>query len=237
LSTASFEPRPCCTTRREKKEARRSKFSARSRLCYTQIVPVDEAVTLTLFHREDEPLVRLMLSDDEKSALDRHWNELHFVSQDALTIVDAFAQLMEYATQDNDPRLFEPFRKPINERAAAYRQQLLDCESEQIDSLIEFASKAYRRPITRDEEAELRKSRIRSRTGSRLRHRACEPPELLSLVVASRRGTDGSRGGRPSPRAGRSRRAGAADDERRENAQARDRVRLPVAAHLRVQRA
>ena len=32
-------------------------------LCYSKIVPVDEAVTLTLFHREDEPLVRLLLVD------------------------------------------------------------------------------------------------------------------------------------------------------------------------------
>ena len=34
-------------------------------LCYPQIVPVDEVVTLTLFHREDEPLCRLMLDDAE----------------------------------------------------------------------------------------------------------------------------------------------------------------------------
>ncbi|MGE3316829.1 MAG: DUF1592 domain-containing protein, partial [Planctomycetaceae bacterium] len=125
-------------------------------ICYPQIVPVDEAVTLTLFHREDEPLMRLMLNDKERTDLDRYWSELHFVSQDALTIVDAFAQLMEYATQDNDPRLFEPFRKPINERAAAYRQELLDSEPRQIDALVEFASRAFRRPITKDEEAELR---------------------------------------------------------------------------------
>ena len=30
-------------------------------LCYTKIVPVDEVVTLTLFHREDGHLKRLML--------------------------------------------------------------------------------------------------------------------------------------------------------------------------------
>ena len=72
-------------------------------LCYTKIVPVDEVVTLTLFHREDEHLPRLMLDDAQKQRLDRLWDELHFVSQDALTLVDAFAQLMEYASQDADP--------------------------------------------------------------------------------------------------------------------------------------
>ncbi len=34
-------------------------------LCYAQIVPVDEVVTLVLFHREDEALSRLMLDDAE----------------------------------------------------------------------------------------------------------------------------------------------------------------------------
>jgi hypothetical protein len=54
-------------------------------LCYTKIVPVDEVVTLTLFHREDHHFTRLMLDDTERATLDRWWNELHYVSQDALT--------------------------------------------------------------------------------------------------------------------------------------------------------
>ncbi len=91
-------------------------------LCYTKIVPVDEVVTLTLFYREDNQLVRLMLDDKQKHHLDRLWDELRYISQDALTLVDAFAQLMEYATQDADPKVFEPLRKPINDRAAAFRQ-------------------------------------------------------------------------------------------------------------------
>ena len=84
-------------------------------LCYTKIVPVDEVVTLTLFYREDEHLCRLMLDDAQRAQLDRLWDELHFVSQDALTLVDAFAQLLEFATQDADPKVFEPLRKPIND--------------------------------------------------------------------------------------------------------------------------
>jgi len=39
-------------------------------LCYTKIVPVDEAVTLTLMYREDDQLVRLMLDDSQKAKLD-----------------------------------------------------------------------------------------------------------------------------------------------------------------------
>ncbi|MGE0607592.1 MAG: DUF1592 domain-containing protein [Pirellulales bacterium] len=125
-------------------------------LCYTKIVPVDEVVTLTLFHREDEELSRLLLDDEQHARLDRLWQELHFISGDALTLVDAFAQLLEYASQDSDPKLFEPFRQPIMDRAAAFRQTLLDAEPLHINTLVAFASRAYRRPLTGKESGDLR---------------------------------------------------------------------------------
>jgi hypothetical protein len=124
-------------------------------LCYMKIVPVDEVVTLTLYYREDDHLRRLMLSDAEAATLDRMWDELRYVSQDALTLVDAFLQLMEYATQDADPTVFEPLRKPINDRAAAYRQRLLDTEPQHVNAVLQFAERAYRRPLSKSESAEL----------------------------------------------------------------------------------
>lgn len=147
-------------------------------LCYEKIVPVDEVVTLTLFHREDEPLRRLMLDDAEAAELDRLWDELHFVSQDALTQVDAFNQLMEYATQDSDPRLFEPYRKPIHEHAEAFRKRLAEAEPRQLDAVVEFAAQAYRRPTTDRERAELRDLYARLR-GEELPH-----DEALRLTLA-----------------------------------------------------
>lgn len=125
-------------------------------LCYTKIVPVDEVVTLTLFYREDDHLVRLMLDDAQRTELDKLWGELRYISQDALTLVDAFAQLMEYATQDADPKVFEPLRKPINDRADAYRKLLLDTEPAHLAAVLEFAGRAYRHPLTAAEEQELR---------------------------------------------------------------------------------
>jgi hypothetical protein len=125
-------------------------------LAYTKIVPVDEVVTLTLFHREDEPLRRLMLDEAQARRLDRLWEELHFVSQDALTLVDAFAQLMEYATQDADPKVFEPLRRPIHERAVAYRKQLVESEPRQVEEVLNWAGRAYRRPLAEEEKSELR---------------------------------------------------------------------------------
>ena len=127
-----------------------------SALCYDKIVPVDEVITLTLFHREDGQLARLMLDESRKAQLDRLWDELRFVSRDALTEVDAFAQLLEYASQDGDPRVLEPLRKPIQDRAASFRRLLVDSETRQLAALFEFASRAYRRPLLGPEAAQLR---------------------------------------------------------------------------------
>ena len=125
-------------------------------LCYVKIVPVDEVVTLTLYHREDGQLARLMLDDAQAARLDRLWDELHYVSQDALTLVDAYEQLWQYATQDADPKVFEPMRKPIYERAAAFKQKLIDTQPRHLDAVLKFAHEAYRRPLTTEEGTELR---------------------------------------------------------------------------------
>src|SRR5207245_9514719 len=93
-------------------------------LCYTKIVPVDEVVTLTLYYREDHHFRRLMLDDTQSARLDRLWDELHYVAQDALKLVDVFGPLWPYATQDADPSGFAPSRGLIKQRATAARQRL-----------------------------------------------------------------------------------------------------------------
>jgi hypothetical protein len=125
-------------------------------LCYAKIVPVDEVITLSLFYREDDYLRRLMLDDEQAAQLDRLWNDLRFVSQDALTLVDAFQQLLEYASQDADPKVFEPLRKPILDRAEAFKRLLVATEPRHVQAAIDLASRAYRRPLKSAEEHELR---------------------------------------------------------------------------------
>jgi len=125
-------------------------------VCYPQIVPVDEVVTLVLFHREDEGLSRLMLSEDEHKRLDRMWDQLRYISQDALRVQEAYGQFMEYVTQDGDVRIFEPLRKPIAQRAEAFQKRLIATEPVHVDSVIAFAARAYRRPLQAKEQAELR---------------------------------------------------------------------------------
>lgn len=127
-------------------------------LCYARIVPVDEVVTLTLFHREDEHLQRLMLNPDEIARLDRLWDELRFVSQEPLKLVVAFEQISEFATQDRPDlvKAFAPLSKPINDRADAFRRQQLEAEPTHVAAVLEFADRAWRRPLTASERQELR---------------------------------------------------------------------------------
>ncbi|QDU24984.1 hypothetical protein ETAA8_00450 [Anatilimnocola aggregata] len=131
-------------------------------LCYTKIVPVDEVVTLTLFHREDEPLRRLMLNDDQIAELDRLWDELHFVSEDALTLVDAYEQIWQFSTQDgpnapNGDKRLEPLREPIMAAAAKFKEQKKAAIEPQKAAVLALAEKAWRRPLTESETTGLRK--------------------------------------------------------------------------------
>jgi hypothetical protein len=125
-------------------------------LCYTKIVPVDEVVTLTLYYREDDHFKRLMLDNAQAARLDRLWDELHYVAEDDLRMVDVFEQLWQYATQDADPSVFEPMREPIKQRAAAFRQRQVDTQPKHLDAVLKFADGAYRRPLTDSEKNELR---------------------------------------------------------------------------------
>ncbi len=147
-------------------------------MCYARIVPVDEVVTLTLFHREDDRLARLMLSDVEKARLDKLWDELIYVSEERRRLVTGYEQLWQFATQDSDPRKFEPMEEAIRARAAAYEKRLIDTEPAHLDALMEFADRAWRKPLTEGEREELH-ALYRS-----LREQELSHGESIRLVLA-----------------------------------------------------
>jgi len=124
-------------------------------LCFRQIVPVDEVITVIEFFRGDEPLYRLMLDDPRKERLDRLWSELRFVSQDAIKIYQIFDQMLGFASQENQTAKVEAWRKPIADQYEAFLKVLRAAEPPQIEALLRWASRAYRRPLSSSEEGDL----------------------------------------------------------------------------------
>jgi hypothetical protein len=170
-------------------------------LCYTKIVPVDEVVTLTLFYREDSELARLMLDAEQNAALDRLWGELMYVSEAPLKQVDAFEQLYQFATQDADPTAFEPMRGPINEQARHFRKLVEAAEPGHVRSVLQFAAKAWRRPLTPTEQDELRALYTKLR-GQQIAHEAAVRMLIARVLVAPAflyRGEDATAGVKATP--------------------------------------
>ncbi|HEX3313410.1 MAG TPA: DUF1592 domain-containing protein [Gemmataceae bacterium] len=125
-------------------------------LLYPNIVPVDDdGITLRNYHREDEALSRLMLDAAERARLDRLWTELHFVAQDAKKIYDSFDQFIGYASQVGLVPEFEPKRAGLRKAAEAFAKDQLVAEPKHLAAILDFADRAYRRPLRADEKAGL----------------------------------------------------------------------------------
>ncbi len=152
-------------------------------LCYSKIVPVDEVVTLRLFYREDELLRRLLLDEREAAELDRLWTRLNWVSLAPLRLVDAFEQLAQYVTQGGDPTEMEPLREPILQAAVRFRDDLAKAEPRHLEAVIEFARRAWRRPLTA-EEAERLRQLYRTLRGEELDHEAAIRLTLARILTA-----------------------------------------------------
>lgn len=126
--------------------------------CFPPVVPTDEVVTLKMFHREDEPLVRLFLDDSQARVLDRMWQEQRFVSRQPVAEYDYLPQFMGYTTQDT-PKAFQQFfidRKPLFKKHAEEFVKLEEAAiPKQLDAVRAFAEKAYRRPLQAKEKSDL----------------------------------------------------------------------------------
>lgn len=127
-------------------------------LCYAKIVPVDEVVTLTLYYRQDDQLQRLMLNEEQCRELDRLWDELFYVAQEPLKYQVAFEQIREFATQDRPDlvKVWDPLFGQVNDRADAFRKRLKQTEPVHLEAVLEFAERAWRRPLSNEESTSLR---------------------------------------------------------------------------------
>ena len=128
-------------------------------ICFPAVVPVDEVVSLKMFHREDDDLVRLFLTDAEKQKLDHLWLEHRFISRQPVAENNYLPQFIGFVTQDQPKELvtyFENMRPTFKKHADELLKDEEDAIPKQLDALFAFAEKAYRRPLQAQERLDLR---------------------------------------------------------------------------------
>ena len=127
-------------------------------LCFPNVVPTDEVVSLKMFHREDEPLERLFLDAEQKGRIDHLWAEHRFISQQPVAENNYLPQFIGFVTQDQPKQLldyFESQRPVFKKRADEFEKDSLAAEPKQMAALTDFAARAYRRPLGEKEKADL----------------------------------------------------------------------------------
>jgi mono/diheme cytochrome c family protein len=127
-------------------------------ICYSRVIPDDEVVCLKLFHREDDDLIRLFLNDEQTKRLDRLWRDLRFIARYPVTENNQLPQFIGFVTQDQPKSLvafFEGKREPFRKRAEEFLKEEENAIPKQLDALLDFAIRAYRRPLRAEEKTEL----------------------------------------------------------------------------------
>jgi hypothetical protein len=126
-------------------------------VCYRRVIPDDEEICLKLYHREDEPLARLFLDEDQRRQLDRTWLELRHVSRWPEMESRNLPTFIGFVTQDGNAKktaFYEGLREPFRKRAEDFEHELEGAASKQLEALADFASRAYRRPLEDAEKSQ-----------------------------------------------------------------------------------
>ena len=125
--------------------------------CYPAVIPNDEIVSLKMFHREDEPLVRLFLDEAQHKQIDRLWDEHRFLSRQPAAENKYLPLFIGFVTQDQPKEMvafFEGQRPAFQRRSDAFERDEIAAIPKQLDALTDFTSRAFRRPLTAREKAE-----------------------------------------------------------------------------------
>lgn len=127
-------------------------------ICYPHIIPLDEVVCLRVVHREDEPLKRLFLNEQQSKQIDRLWEEHRFISRFPVTENEYLPLFIGFVSQDQAKSTlthFENQREPYRERAEKFQHEFEAAAAKQLAQLHDFASRAYRRPLSASERTGL----------------------------------------------------------------------------------
>jgi len=126
---------------------------------FEPIVPRDAQGSLFMFHREDEPLRRLLLDDSGRAELERLWGELHFVSHDAFANELMYEGLLHYYHQPSEPPMMFFYIETVGDRVRGEKADLVAAqaasEPRHLEQLMAFAARAWRRPLADDEREAL----------------------------------------------------------------------------------
>lgn len=124
---------------------------------FAPLTPRDAQGSTFLYRRHDAPLQRLMLDDAGRAELERLWAELHFVSEDALSNRRMYEANSEYYRIDKVWNFF--FIPGALEQVEHSERELLAAraaaEPRQLEQLVSFAARAWRRPLADEERAAL----------------------------------------------------------------------------------
>ncbi len=128
-------------------------------LFYSKVVPDDETIDLRMHFREDDQLGRLFLTDAQVARLDRAWAELRYVSQSPLAELKYYPTFMGFVSQDGPEELARvkgATEAQILRHGEAFEHELEELAPSQLDALVKFADRVYRRPLAEAEQNELR---------------------------------------------------------------------------------
>ncbi len=118
---------------------------------FADVIPRDAQGSLFMFHREDEPLRRLLLDEPGRRELDRLWNELHFLREDAIAHSLMHAELMKFYANPNGAPRMDFYLKEAGMRVKRELAELSAAqaasESTHLDAILAFAERAWRRPL------------------------------------------------------------------------------------------
>jgi hypothetical protein len=156
-------------------------------LYYPKIVPDDETICLRMYYREDDQLSRLMIGDDQRRELDKWWSELRYVSQYPLAEQKYYSTFMGFVSQDGPDeyqRVRSRVEEPVRRRGEEFAHELEELAPTQVEALVAFAARVYRRPLAESEQAELKHLYQTLREKKEMSHEDAWRTTLASLFTS-----------------------------------------------------
>jgi hypothetical protein len=128
-------------------------------LFFAPLTPRDAQGSTFLYRRYDAPLQRLMLDEAGRAELERLWAELHLISEDAVSNRQMYEANSRYYRVDKGPAsdfFFIPGAVDLVEQSEReLRAAQAAAEPRQLEQLVSFAARAWRRPLADEERAAL----------------------------------------------------------------------------------